>query len=597
MSLAAHIPWSARLWRSPQVAGKQITTQYSRIPPHIRFVLCFALLVLPTAFFISHFPLLLLPSYEAGEIAFADIVVPADLHSDWARNHVNGLAPELTLQLQHSRLIVRAGDVITAAQAPLVATIRAYQLSQRQPQRLLGLILAVIVLYFALYKTALNNPTSRLAPRKAFWLAGLALLLQTILIRVGMFGAAVLSTRPETMRFGDALVYQFAIPFAVCALTLTLLTNTQLGLVTGLMATLLTGFISSHDLTMAAFALAASVTAVYSVQKYCDRNAITFACGLLIVVNIVMGIGVLLLAGHALSGSILAGVIACSLIGALLTAGTVSFVLPILESGFGILTDVKLLELSNADLPLLRRLALEIPGTHHHSFMVAQLAEAAAKAIGANALLARVGCLYHDIGKLAAPNMYIENQGGSANPHDKVAPAKSAEIITGHVRRGITMALESKLPQAIIDFIPQHHGTRVVAYFYHKAKATADKRGEPVNIEDYRYPGPKPQTKEAAILMLADGAEASVRSLEDKSEENIRAIIKKIADTVAADGQFDECNLTLRELTVIRESLVQTLKTAYHQRISYPGFNPPSQVEKEMAKAEIATGSLAAAAK
>ncbi len=597
MSLAAHIPWSSRLWRSPQVAGKQISTQYYRIPSHLRFALCFALLVLPTAFFISHFPLSLLPNYYAGDTALADVIVPADLQSDWARNHVSGLAPDLTQQLQQSRVIVRAGDVITASQLPLVQTIRAYQLSQRQPQRLLGLILAVIVLYFALYKTAINNPTSRITPRKAFWLAGLTLLLQTVLIRGGMFGAAVLSTRPETMRFGDALVYQFAIPFAVCALTLTLLTNTQLGLVTGLMATLLTGFISAHDLTMAAFALAASVTAVYSVQKYCDRNAITYACGLLMVVNIVMGVGVLLLAGHAVNGNILMGVVVCSLIGALLTAGTVSFALPILESSFGILTDVKLLELSNADLPLLRRLALEIPGTHHHSFMVAQLAEAAAKAIGANALLARVGCLYHDIGKLAAPNMYIENQGGSANPHDKVAPAKSAEIITGHVRRGITMAEESNLPQSIIDFIPQHHGTRVVAYFYHKAKATADKRGETVNVEDYRYPGPKPQTKEAAILMLADGAEASVRSLEERSEENIRAIIKKIADTVAADGQFDECNLTLRELTVIRESLVQTLKTAYHQRISYPGFNPPSQVEKEMAKAEVATASLAAAAK
>jgi hypothetical protein len=593
MSLAAHIPWSSRFWRKPQVAGKQSSTQFNRISPSFKFSFCFALLVLPTAFFISHFPLSLLPNYQAGDVAFADVLVPADLQSDWAANHVAGLSHEAVQRLQRTRLLVRAGDVITAAQLPLIQTIRNYQLSQRQPARLLGLLIAVSLLYFALYKTALTNPTRRLAPEKAFWLAGIALLLQTALVRAGMFGAAVLSTRPETMRFGDALTYQYAIPFAVCALTLTMLSNTQLGLVTGLIATLFTSFTSSHELPIAAFALAASISGVYSVQRYCNRQALTHACGLLIAVNLAMGIAALLIAGRSLSGNILVGIIATSIIGALLTAALVSFVLPIFESAFGILTDVKLLELSNADLPLLRRLALEVPGTNHHSFMVGQLAEAAAAAIGANALLARVGCLYHDIGKLAAPKMYVENQGGNGNPHDKVAPLKSAEIITGHVRRGIEMGLDAKLPPPIIDFIPQHHGTRVVAYFYHKAKAAAEKRGESVNIDDFRYPGPKPQSKEAAILMLADGAEASVRSLEDRSEENIRAIIKKIADTITADGQFDECNLTLRELTLIRESLVQTLMNAYHQRVSYPGFNPPSQVEKEMARAELAASAAA----
>jgi putative nucleotidyltransferase with HDIG domain len=305
---------------------------------------------------------------------------------------------------------------------------------------------------------------------------------------------------------------------------------------------------------------------------------------------------VLLIAGHELNWQMIVGSVAASVISALLTAGLVSFLIPIYESLFDILTDVKLLELSNADLPLLRRLAIEVPGTNHHSFMVSVLAEAAAKAIGANALLARVGCLYHDIGKLSAPKMFIENQGGNENPHDQVAPQKSAQVITNHVRRGIKMGEDADLPPQIIDFIPQHHGTRVIAYFYHKAKAEAEKRGETVNIDDFRYPGPKPQSKEAAILMLADGAEASVRSLEDRSEENIRAIIKKIIDTVIADGQFDECNLTMSELTIIRESLIGTLQNIYHQRISYPGFNPPSQAEKEMTKAELHTAAASLAA-
>jgi putative nucleotidyltransferase with HDIG domain len=264
---------------------------------------------------------------------------------------------------------------------------------------------------------------------------------------------------------------------------------------------------------------------------------------------------------------------------------------------------MKLLELSNADNPLLRELAIRTPGTNHHSFMVGLLAEEAAKAIGANALLARTGCLYHDVGKLAAPNMYIENQKGGPNPHDKVSPLDSVRIITGHVRRGVRMAVEADLPQQIIDFIPQHHGTRVLAYFYHKAKAQAEARGETVNIDDFRYPGPKPQTREAVILMLADGAEASVRSLDEQTPENVRAIVKKIVDSVVADGQLDESNITMRELTVIRESLVNTLIGIYHQRISYPGFNPPSQTaseaEKEMSEAELkgAEGASVAAGK
>jgi putative nucleotidyltransferase with HDIG domain len=277
--------------------------------------------------------------------------------------------------------------------------------------------------------------------------------------------------------------------------------------------------------------------------------------------------------------------------GAALTAGVASFAIPIYESAFDILTDLKLLELSNADNPLLRQLAIRTPGTSYHSFMVGVLAEEAAKAIGANALLARTACLYHDIGKLAAPNMYIENQKGGPNPHDKVSPLDSVRVITGHVRRGIEMATEADLPPQIIDFIPQHHGTRVLAYFYHKAKAQAEARGGHINMDDFRYPGPKPQSKEAVILMLGDGAEASVRSLEEHTPENIRAIVKKIVDSVVADGQLDESTVTMRELTTIRESLINTLINIYHQRISYPGFNPPSktigEVEREMADADV----------
>jgi putative nucleotidyltransferase with HDIG domain len=312
----------------------------------------------------------------------------------------------------------------------------------------------------------------------------------------------------------------------------------------------------------------------------------------------------MLIANNDLNWKAILGGIGFGAIGAALMAAVASLAIPIYESAFDILTDLKLLELSNADNSLLRQLAIRTPGTSYHSFMVGVLAEEAAKSIGANALLARTAALYHDIGKLAAPSMYIENQKGGPNPHDKVSPLDSVRIITGHVRRGIQMATETDLPPQIIDFIPQHHGTRVLAYFYHKAKAQAEARGGHVNIDDFRYPGPKPQSKEAVILMLADGAEDSVRSLEEHTPENIRAIVKKIVDSVVADGQLDESTVTMRELTMIRESLINTLINIYHQRISYPGFNPPGkdasktigEVERAMADADSKSVEVSSAA-
>jgi hypothetical protein len=466
---------------------------------------------------------------------------------------------------------------VTAEVLPLIEAVRRYQLEQRDPKHLVGLLILILVMNFGLYQVATTSPSPRLGPRTAYWVASSALMIQSLLVRLGMFGAAVLSTRPEAVGLGDDFELQFAIPFAAGALVLSLLIGSQIALVTGLMSAILVGFISPHELAMSAFALAGSIAAIYTGRRYRTRNAVIVASASVFGVNIVMGMVSMLIAGHNWEWQKIVGGVLLCLIGALLTAATTSLAIPIYEWVFNILTDMRLLELSNADNPLLRQLAIQTPGTSHHSFMVGLLAEEAAKAIGANALLARTACLYHDIGKLAAPDMYIENQKGGPNPHDQVPPLESVRIITGHVRRGIQMAREADLPPQIIDFIPQHHGTRVLAYFYHKAKSHAEVRGETINMDEFRYPGPKPQTKEAVILMLADGAEASVRSLEEPTPENIRAIIKKIVDTVVADGQLDESDVTMKELTTIRESLVHTLINVYHQRISYPGFNPPAR--------------------
>ncbi len=494
-----------------------------------------------------------------------------------AQRRAQEMVQPIVISLKRDQVLLRAGDVVTEEMLLLLEHVRQQQLDARQPHRVMSLLLMVAFVYFALYQAVNRSRSTRLKALTTFWVASTAVLIQIALVRAGLFVTSALSAHSDKLLLNNSFALQLAIPFAASALVLSLLVSSQIALVSALVISLLVGLMSNQGVAISLFALASSIAAIYSIERYRTRSAITRAILIIGGVNILTGIAAMVIANQPLTPRSALGGAFWAVVGALLTAGVASIATPIYESAFNILTDMKLLELSNADHPLLRELAIRTPGTNHHSFIVGRLAEEAAKAIGANPLLARIGCLYHDIGKLAAPKMYIENQVGGPNPHDRVDPRDSVRIITGHVRRGIKMAQEAKLPPQIIDFIPQHHGTRVLSYFYHKAKAQAEVRGETVNIDDFRYPGPKPQTKEAVILMLSDAAEAAVRSLEEPSAENIRSIIKKIVDNIVADGQLDECNVTIREVTAIRESLVNTLIGIYHQRISYPGFNPPSE--------------------
>jgi putative nucleotidyltransferase with HDIG domain len=254
----------------------------------------------------------------------------------------------------------------------------------------------------------------------------------------------------------------------------------------------------------------------------------------------------------------------------------------VLGSVFGILTVFQLLELANPSQPLLRRLLVETPGTYHHSLMVGNLAERAAEAIGADPLLVRVAAYYHDIGKLANPLAFIENQSGGENIHDELEPEDSAQILKQHVADGIDVAYQAHLPKALIAFIPQHHGTAIMSYFYAKAREEAAapygglgteegrRAADAVDQRRYRHVGPKPQSREAALLMLADGVEASVRSLESRDEPAIRSMVARIILERLEDGQFDECDLTLRDLNRIQEAFVSQLLGMYHQRVAYP---------------------------
>jgi len=274
-------------------------------------------------------------------------------------------------------------------------------------------------------------------------------------------------------------------------------------------------------------------------------------------------------------------------------------ILPFIEQAFRITTSAKLLELADNGQPLLRRLAMEAPGTYNHSLQVATLAESAAEAIGANSLLCRVGAYYHDVGKMNKADYFIENQPpGGCNRHLNLSPSVSLLIIIGHVKDGVEMAKESDLPTSIVQFIQQHHGTTLVEFFYHQAcTQNAQRNPDQPQISDtqYRYPGPKPRSKEVAIVMLADAVESAARSMSDPTASRVEALVHDLSMKRLLDGQFDECDLTMRELELIERSMMKTLLAIYHGRIKYPTVG---QIQAERSGVQASsTGSVAPAAK
>ena len=260
-----------------------------------------------------------------------------------------------------------------------------------------------------------------------------------------------------------------------------------------------------------------------------------------------------------------------AIVSPVLTYGLLIF----LEKTFGLTTDLALVELAQFNHPLLRRLSEKAPGTYHHSMIMATLAEAAAAAIGANEILARVGAYYHDIGKTVKPTYFVENQKSSRSRHDKLSPRMSSLIIAAHVKEGIALGRRYNLPEEVIDFIPMHHGTTRIDYFYNKAlemaKSSADEtKIDEIKEQDYRYTGPKPDTKETGIMMLADAIEASVRSIEEPTPQRIEDRVGGFVKRRLEEGELDECPLTMNDLTRIKAAFLKVLVGVYHSRVKYP---------------------------
>ncbi|HUQ32300.1 MAG TPA: HDIG domain-containing protein, partial [Pyrinomonadaceae bacterium] len=429
--------------------------------------------------------------------------------------------------LKRNQVIAREGDTVNGPMLAQLAAVREYaREGRRWWNQLFGLLFIVAALYWLAWKFIEHRSTAitlSLSTRKAFALVGSAVIVQTILARVGFTLSEGIVSRGMSAPLNDPIIWDFAVPFASAALLVALLVDTQLGLITALMAALFCGLLAPTGVLISVYAVISSTAAIYGIGRYRERQSVTVAGLLISLVNALTAIAIIAYSQQPLTLKTILFTMACGILGGLLTTIFTAGGLPINESFFGILTDVKLLELSNADLPVLGQLALRAPGTNQHSHAVGQLAEDACRAVGANPLLARIGALYHDIGKTAAPDMFVENQQGGHNPHDRLKPTQSARIITSHVTYGLKLAKEIGLPKQISDFIPQHHGTRTLHFFLRKAQAQAVP-GEEVDEAEFRYPGPKPQFKESAIMMIADSCEAAARSLSHPNPENIRTI-------------------------------------------------------------------------
>jgi putative nucleotidyltransferase with HDIG domain len=394
------------------------------------------------------------------------------------------------------------------------------------------------------------------------------------LMLLGIIGIGTLLLSLLMKAFSDALGSSVAylMPVAVNGMLVSILLDSRAALLQNALLAILVGL--STDVDQMNFALVALVGATvgsYAVSRVESRSDI-YRAGLAVSgANVLTILGIYLLRASslwALRPWIDAGL---GFLNGMVTAMIVTGALPLFETLFGILTPLKLLELSNPNHPLLKKLLVEAPGSYHHTILVANLCEAAAEAIGADTTLARVGAYYHDIGKTKRPEFFVENQFGGENPHDKLPPSLSSLIITSHVKDGLEMAREARLPREIIDFIPEHHGTTLVSYFYHKA--SKDNQAEYVLEEDFRYEGPKPRSKETAILMLADSCEASVRAIRGKGPltvDQIEAQVRRIVDDRLKQGQLEECDLTLRELDVIVKTFVKVLSGVHHARVEYP---------------------------
>jgi hypothetical protein len=478
--------------------------------------------------------------------------------------------PPVELQIRQGQTILRSGEQVTPNMVLQLEALRRLQRPRSLIGQFGGYFLLTSILVYSLWRYLVFYQVRHRKLRNHMALMLVIIASELLTMRLATALADILGGRLH--RFHDPSVLYYGVPFAFGALLATLLVDVNLGIITSMILGILTGLFYG-DADLAAYLIVGSLAGIYSIRQYKDRAAILKAGMTIGIVDVLCLVGIGVLRQIPLTFADVLDQVVLALLSGILAAALASILLPALEAIFKIVTDIRLLELSNLNAPFLRRLSVDAPGTYHHSLMVATLAEVAAESIGANSLLARVGAYYHDMGKMLKPEYFVENQAYGGNKHEDLSPSMSCAIISSHVKDGLQLAREIGLPQRISDMIPQHHGTRLMTYFYQKARESANGKAGGIVDAEFRYPGPKPRSREAAIIMMADSVEAASRTLSEPTPALIQGMIDRLVDDIVGDNQLDECDITLRDVQRVKESFSKILSGIFHHRIDYPGYD------------------------
>jgi hypothetical protein len=473
-------------------------------------------------------------------------------------------------QVKRGEVIVRAGDRIQEENLFKIKAIRKAQESSYVASILIGIGLLTFLVLSCLYLFSTKNIRKiSLSSKDLLFvssvLVGLLALLKLFLMMTEILGGEFLS-----IPFSS---YLYLFPVATGAMIIRIVIHSEVSIFFAILSSYFSAAMMGNQLSSFIYYLVGSVVGAHLVAR-CEQRSIIIRAGVSMGgVNLILILAMNLISGNPLKMTLVSDLI-MGFAGGVLSSVLVLGLTPIAESLFGYTTDIKLLELANLDNPLLKDLTLQAPGTYHHNVIVGSLVEAAAKSVSANPLLSRVSAYYHDIGKLKKPLYFIENAGALENKHDHLSPSMSSLILISHVKDGVELARENRLGERITRIIQQHHGTSLISYFYQKAKEQEDPEMNPLDEGDFRYPGPKPQTKEAGLVMLADAVEAASRTLTDPTPARIKGLVQRIIQNIFLDGQLEECELTLKNLHNIEESFTRILTAIFHQRIEYPASSP-----------------------
>ena len=537
------------------------------------------------------------PSVGVAAVGLSEALLQENLiynHSstEARRQMARDAVSRIVIRVDRGTVIVRKGDVVTEQQARTIAALQEKVTRGNQWGTTFAFMAFSALLLGVLYQFGRGFIRIFSTRPRDLAAVGVILLLVVAMARADMEISVSLST---LMGLGtERSTFWYMVPFAGGAMLVRILVNSETSLLWILAASALCGLVMEQQVLYTIFFLVSGLAGSTALAHGAARMDVLKAGVMAGLINAALALLINLVRAHMADLGPAAATqpmwdVLAAFSGGLLSGFLVLALLPLFELA-GFVTDYKLLELANLNHPLLRQLMLKAPGTYHHSVTVAQLCEAAAESVGANALQTRVACYFHDIGKALQPHYFIENQRGGVNPHDNLAPKTSARIITAHMVDGAAIARQYNLPPPILDGITQHHGTGLIQYFYAKALEQAAP-GEEINEADFRYPGELPNSKETGIMMLADRVEAACRTLPENGDEDIRAMIQKLVNGAIMDGQLERCPLTIKELYTIVDSFADTLLGIYHHRIEYPGL-PPRNQDGGATQNEQATGPI-----